>query len=160
MAVQGLKNNTKNDKLNTIWDNATQKLKNLLNEETFTQWITPVLPVSYDEKNFVLGVSDEIFLSWLQDNFGDMIATAVSKAAKKKLAIKFEVGHFLPEQKEEQKKKETAAKTNVSRKKSPKNCHNRHTFKNFVVGLRSEVRSIFLSALYKLLKVLKNSSCN
>ena len=63
MAVQGSKNTKNNDKLNTIWESATQQLKNLLNEETYTQWITPVLPVSHDEKNFVLGVSDEIFLS-------------------------------------------------------------------------------------------------
>ena len=77
--MQGLKNNTNNEKLNTIWESATKHLRKLLNEETYTQWIAPVLPVSYEKNSFVLGVSDEIFLSWLQDNFGDMIASSVSK---------------------------------------------------------------------------------
>jgi chromosomal replication initiator protein len=137
--VQGLKNNVKNEKLNTIWNDTTKQLKKLLNEETYAQWIIPVLPISYNGKEFVVGVSDEFFLSWLQHNFGEIIANSISKVAGQKIDLKFEVGHTRPEEatpREEKPKK--AQKSKKAQKRTPKNCHNRHTFNNFVVGPENE----------------------
>ena len=138
MAEQGLKKIENRDELNTIWDSATKQLKTLLNEETYAQWIIPVLPVSFDKKIFTLGVSDEFFLSWLQDNFGEIIANAVSTAVGKKTAVKFEVGHTRPEKQTATKAKKEIKKTKTTKKRSPKNCHDRHTFNNFVVGPENE----------------------
>ncbi len=138
MTEKGLKITKVNEKLNAVWASATKLLKKLLNEETYTQWIIPVLPVSFDDKKFVLGVSDEFFLSWLQDNFGEIIANAVSTAVGKKTTVTFEIGHTIPENKIATKAKKEIKKTTRSRKRKPKNCHNRHTFNNFVVGPENE----------------------
>jgi len=136
MAVKG-----KNNQLNIIWDKALQYLKGLLNEETFSKWITPVIPISIKEDSITLGVSDAFFISWLQDNFGDMILKALSCSAKKEITVYYEPGHVLPEIENENQKaisvKETR-KTVNREQQAAVNCHSRHTFKNFVVGPENE----------------------
>ena len=138
MSEKGLKKRVNIDKMNTIWDSATKQLKTLLNEETYAQWIIPVLPISFDDKKFVLGVSDEFFLSWLQDNFGEIITNAVSTAVGRKITVTFEIGHTRPEPKTETTAKKEIKKSKKTRKRTPKNCHDRHTFDNFVVGPENE----------------------
>lgn len=134
MAVKG-----KNNQLNIIWDNALQYLKRLLNEETFFQWITPIIPISIDEDVVTLGVSDAFFISWLQDNFGEIIINALSSSAERKITVRYEPGHLLPEKENDKIAKSTDAEKFASDKKQvTANCHIRHTFKNFVVGPENE----------------------
>ena len=136
MAVKG-----KNNQLNIIWDKALQYLKGLLNEETYSKWITPVIPVSIEKDVVTLGVSDAFFISWLKDNFGDMIINALSSSAEREITIKYEPGHVLPEIDKEHVERITSVenKTALAKKKqSAANCHSRHTFKNFVVGPENE----------------------
>ena len=129
----------KNNQLNHIWDKALQYLKELLNEETFTKWITPIIPIAIDKDVVTLGVSDAFFISWLQDNFGDIILNALSSSAERKITVCYEPGHLLPEIKEEKSPSEKEAKKAAEKKRQlAANCHIRHTFKNFVVGPENE----------------------
>jgi chromosomal replication initiator protein len=136
MAVKG-----KNNQLNIIWDKALQYLKDLLNEETFSKWITPVIPISFEKDVVVLGVSDAFFISWLQDNFGVMISKALSSSTGQEITVRYEPGHVLPEiEKDNKKAISTKEPQNAGAKRKPlaANCHSRHTFKNFVVGPENE----------------------
>lgn len=135
MAVKG-----KSNQLNIIWDNALQYLKELLNEEMFSKWITPIIPISIDKDIVTLGVSDAFFISWLQDNFGDMIINALTNGAGRPVKVHYEPGHILPEREKVEKAFfDSDLQNSATRNKlAAANCHIRHTFQNFVVGPENE----------------------
>lgn len=138
MAVKG-----KNNQLNLIWEKSLKYLQGLLNEETYKNWIIPIVPIAIDDEEVTLGVSDAFFISWLKDNFGDLIINAVSSSVQRPMKIKYEPGHIVkPEIIKEDKKTEStnkaSEKASSGKAKVTKNCHIRHTFKNFVIGPENE----------------------
>lgn len=131
----------KNNQLDIIWDKALQYLKGLLNEETYSKWIVPIIPVSIEKDVVVLGLSDAFFISWLKDNFGDMIVNALSSSAERQITVKYEPGHIVSEPTKSEKptgSSKTSSKQLSSDALSAANCHSRHTFKNFVIGPENE----------------------
>ena len=128
----------------SVWKDASRHLEGILNEETFSQWIAPIVPVSYDGDSMTLGVSDEFFLSWLQNNFADLIRTALFNSVGKDVSISYESGHFHENASDQPGSKNSGgskSKPASSRRSVPKrvgNCHGRHTFENLVVGPENE----------------------
>ena len=76
------------DKADKIWNEALANLRKVLNEETFTTWFKPIIALNLNDDELKLGVSDAFFVSWLEDNFSDMITNAVASGVGKKLKIK------------------------------------------------------------------------
>ncbi len=118
------------------WERASGHLRRLLNAETFESWINPIVPVSLDGDVLTLGVSDTFFISWLQDNFGELITNSISSVVKRPVSVKYEPGYLLAEnEKEPGQAPEPTAPVQMLK---ARNCHSRHTFKNFVVGPENE----------------------
>ena len=129
----------KMDKLEFIWIKALKQLRNVLNEETYATWLKPIVPLSLNDGIFKLGVSDAFFISWLQDNFNDMITSAISSAAGAPLKIEFEEG-YSQEQNTDMPKEELYVTPAQTKEQTPRaaNCHHKHTFSNFIVGPENE----------------------
>lgn len=57
----------------SMWDVAMQKLK-LISQDSYDNWFSKVTPLAFNENNvWELGVSDEFFGDWLNNNFGSML---------------------------------------------------------------------------------------
>ena len=134
-----------------VWKDAARRLKGILNDETYSQWIAPIHPISMEERKIKLGVSDEYFLSWLQDNFADLIHSALAKSAGRKLEIEYDFGHFSVEEEADSSTGGSAAVEAAADHSAPQKaprgrasakhitgCHGRHTFENLVVGPENE----------------------
>ena len=130
----------KSNNLINIWEKTLKQLQGFLNKETYNSWITPIIPISFDKDVVTLGVSDAFFISWLHDNFGDIIALALSSTIERPVTIKYEEGHFVPNAEESTTPamQETQEKRSERKPLPTANCHLRHTFKNFVVGPENE----------------------
>ena len=141
---QGSEKNRKKVELGTMWDGVREHLGNLLNEVTFQQWISPVVPLSATDLELRLGVTDEFFLEWLQNSFGELIKQAVKSTLGKDIEIVYETGHQIPEDAiEQQQTKNSNTEKTKSAKKSPSkikngNVSDRLTFSNYVVGPENE----------------------
>ncbi len=81
------------DNLLGIWEETSNKLRRLLNEDTFDRWIAGIVPLRMSGQTMELGVSNATFSEWLNANYKDLIATAVEEVAGKLFDIKFEAGH-------------------------------------------------------------------
>ncbi|MCK5843533.1 MAG: ATP-binding protein, partial [Victivallales bacterium] len=137
--IEKSENDGENFDSRLIWEDVRKHLKGVLSEDAFTQWIVPVLPLSLTKTEIRLGVSDELFQAWLQDNFGEMIKTSVKNCLGREIAVVYESGHQLPAadvsfepspEKVKVRNKSCAARN--------KNISNHHTFKDFVVGPENE----------------------
>ena len=99
-----------------------------------------IVPLSVDETTLRLGVSDDFFGEWLNDNFGEILAEAVREAAGATLKISVESGHSKPLPQASAPVEKEAAPENgpsIQTREIPStapNCNSRYTFENFVVG--------------------------
>lgn len=125
------------------WMKTCDILKKQICLETFDHWFQPIVPVNIDDKNIVLGVSDDFFASWFRDNYEDILSEALKKAVGYDLAINFELGYYpeeieTAEEIEESSSESSAANRTETERSAPEptipNCLSRHTFGNFVVG--------------------------
>jgi len=120
-----------------IWLSARDILRKRLNEDTYNRWIRSIQPLDYSkekENEFILGVSDDFFADWLEENFSEVIAEALREAAGEEIIFKFEVGHDLAEE-EQVVLEDTDEKTSEKPKfvEIP-NCNAKFTFNAFVIG--------------------------
>lgn len=79
------------------WQAARERLKELLNEDTFTRWIAGIVPVRMEGSKAVLGVSCGVFSDWLNCNYRDLIErTLRDVSGVLDLTVAFETGHEAP----------------------------------------------------------------
>ncbi len=122
----------------SVWQAATEHLREMLPQETYSQWIAPIVPLSVADGMVKLGVSDDIFMCWLQDNFTDVLLSALGRILGEEVSLDYELGHF-PAPPPETERQEKRGKSNSRRRYAGlENCHERHTFENLVVGPENE----------------------
>lgn len=124
-----------------IWRKSCEILKEKLSVCAFEQWFQCIIPVSIDDDEMALGVSDDFYAEWIQTNYGDVLNDAMEISAGKKLKISFKTGYEpqLPKESPSalvnKNNEKTQRQNQISRPaKTAPNCLERHTFENFVVG--------------------------
>ena len=122
-----------------LWEKAYAVIRNKIPQGTNLQWFESVVPVSLKDDSLVLGVSDEIIASWIENSYGELIAEGIAAAAGKELKFTIEEGHVKTPSAVEDECTETIPA--ISPAPEPKvvpaaapNCQAAFTFRNFVVG--------------------------
>ena len=122
-----------------LWEKACAVIRNKIPQDTYVQWFESVVPVRLQDDSLVLGVCDEMFASWFENSYGDLIAEGLSAAAGKVLKFAIEAGHVKSPPAVEDECTETIPA--ISPAPEPKvvptvapNCQAAFTFRNFVVG--------------------------
>lgn len=118
-----------------FWQNCASKLKEKMDAATFAMWIADIVPVRLEEKCLVLGVSENVFTDWLEENYGSLIASTAQEECGRKLKICFEKGYEpepAPVPKEETKPLRVAPAA-VSQS-SANRFNAKYTFDSFVIG--------------------------
>lgn len=116
-----------------LWKDASKVLGGMLNPDLFTRWFAPIKPIEINNGTLVLGVANEFYQIWLQDNFLSLVREAVNQSSKQPLQVRFAVSHELRESGQPsslgQTEKRTAARPALDIKLNP-----RFSFDSFVVG--------------------------
>ncbi|HUI07214.1 MAG TPA: chromosomal replication initiator protein DnaA [Verrucomicrobiae bacterium] len=119
-----------------LWRDASRVLQGMLNPELFNRWFAPIKPIETKDGTLVLGVANEFYQIWLQDNFLPVIREAVNHVAKHPLQVRFAVAQGGKEPIEPNKpariSKGPPTKPALDAKLNP-----RYTFESFVVGPNS-----------------------
>ncbi|NLF19470.1 MAG: chromosomal replication initiator protein DnaA [Lentisphaerae bacterium] len=80
-----------------LWQAARVRLREILNEDTFTRWIAGIVPVRREESKVVLGVSCGMFSDWLTLNYLELIERTLREVSGEAgLSVAFESGHEAP----------------------------------------------------------------
>ena len=77
----------------SVWDTACADLKQKMSDDTFDRWISPTIPVSYSEDVFELGVANNMFSIWLEENYKGLILESLTNVTGKKVSLKFSEGY-------------------------------------------------------------------
>jgi len=118
-----------------LWRDASKILQGMLNPELFNRWFAPIKPVEINQDALVLGVANEFYQIWLQDNFLPLIREAVNQVSRQPMQVRLAVSQGLKAPTELARptpvtpEKRGTAKTDLDAKLNPRN-----TFAGFVVG--------------------------
>src|SRR5271169_11640 len=78
-----------------IWRDASKILRGMLNPELFNRWFAPIRPVELNQDTLILGVANEFYQIWLQDNFLPLIREAVNQVSRQPLLVRLAVSQGL-----------------------------------------------------------------
>ncbi|NQU10967.1 chromosomal replication initiator protein DnaA [bacterium] len=74
-----------------LWRDASKILQGMLNPELFSRWFAPIHVVELRDQTLVLGVANEFYQIWLQDNFLPLIRDTVHQVAGSPVQVRFAV---------------------------------------------------------------------
>ena len=117
-----------------VWKEACKALQGMLNPDLFNRWFVPIKPMEVREGVLVLGVANEFYQIWLQDNFLPLVREAVNQSSKQPLQVRFTVAHGVKDLSTAPARATTIDKRGAGRPALDLKLNSRYTFDSFVVG--------------------------
>lgn len=75
----------------TIWEEAQQLLRGMLNTDIYNLWFLPVKATALEEETLTLEVANDFCEVWLKDNYLGLIHDVLAQATGQNLKVKFHV---------------------------------------------------------------------
>ena len=124
-----------------IWEDACKDLRTKMSDDTFSRWISPAIPVSFQSDTFELGVANNMFCIWLEDNYKPLIVDSLNAVTGMNVSLKLTEGYIPADEEPEVqpilKKQETKPVIKGEEADEPRyipGYNPRFTFGNYVVG--------------------------
>jgi chromosomal replication initiator protein len=108
----------------SLWTEVSARLRDALNESTFTTWFAEAEPVELSGESFVLAVPNDFTRAWIEDHFLGLIQAAVRETLESELPVRLAVREVDRSQQAEQ-----ASPARFAEGLNPK-----YTFDLFVIG--------------------------
>jgi chromosomal replication initiator protein len=74
-----------------LWTDVSSRLREALNETTYSTWFSQVSGVELDGQSFVIGVPNDFTREWIEGHFLDLIRAAVRDAGDAELRVRFQI---------------------------------------------------------------------
>ena len=126
-----------NSSVSELWSGACEHLSDLLHTDVYSRWISVIEPVSLDNNELLLGVDNDFYQTWLEDNYLPLIKDAVHSVYDGgELNISFCVKDEVPAlPRSEPKPIRKTIRERLSRRTRPETLLNpRFLFDTFIVG--------------------------
>ncbi|CAH2029825.1 chromosomal replication initiator protein DnaA [Trichlorobacter ammonificans] len=78
-----------NDPMHSTWTQAVSNLEKVIPPQNFSNWILPIQFAAFRDDTMLLSVPNQFFKEWLEDNYLELIRSALSVAADKNLTVEF-----------------------------------------------------------------------
>ena len=78
---------SKKDVMRTVWNQTATNLEKVISPQNYINWIQPIQYSHADDSSVVVSVPTQFFKEWLEDNYLDLINSALSITAEKNLSI-------------------------------------------------------------------------
>jgi chromosomal replication initiator protein len=75
----------------SLWTEVSSRLRDALNESTFTTWFTDTEPIELSGERFVLAVPNDFTRTWIEDHFLDLIQAGIRETLGSERAVRLAV---------------------------------------------------------------------
>lgn len=82
---------TETDSMLPIWNETVTNLEKVIPPQNYTNWIQPIQYSHNEGSTVFLNVPTQFFREWLEDNYVDLINSALSITAERNLSVSFSV---------------------------------------------------------------------
>jgi chromosomal replication initiator protein len=86
----------------SLWTEVSNRLRDALNESTFTTWFTDTEPIELSGERFVLAVPNDFTRAWIEDHFLDLIQAAIRETVGGERSVRLAVREVDPSPQPEQ----------------------------------------------------------
>jgi len=86
----------------SLWTEVSNRLRDALNESTFTTWFTDAEPIELSGERFVLAVPNDFTRTWIEDHFLDLIHAAIRETVGGERTVRLAVRELDQSQQPEQ----------------------------------------------------------
>lgn len=121
-----------------LWSEASRHLQKILHPDVYSRWIDVIEPVSLNDNVLILGVDNDFFQSWLEDNYLVLIQKAVNASTDNPTEIKFVIRSHatgaISEPVDPPKKKKSIREHFCKKTRSSTVLNPQFTFDSFVIG--------------------------
>ncbi len=121
-----------------IWDRACALLSEKLPKDVFERWIEVIAPMQLENDTLTLGVANDFYQTWLEENYLSLIGSALTATSGRKFAIRFAVDPTQIPLARKSENDDDAAVDNTPQPARSAHVGNAlnplYTFDNFVVG--------------------------
>ena len=126
-----------------VWNEAKQKIEQVLTPQTYRTWIKPVKFIDFDESSFILEVPNEFHKKEIKERYISLIRDVISGLAHENFEVELNVAdsYTEPEKKPDQLQDTRADFSAPDRVKSATfttSLNSRYTFDTFVCGSSNE----------------------
>lgn len=118
-----------------LWTRACTSLQDQLQPDIYSRWIEVIQAIGYDGHRLTLGVNNDFYQSWLEENYLPLIRDAVRAAAGHEVPIDFSITHreLMVEPADKKPRAILREKLTKAFRQEP-SLHVRYTFEEFIVG--------------------------
>jgi chromosomal replication initiator protein len=75
----------------SLWTEVSDRLRDALNESTFTTWFTDTEPIELSDERLVLAVPNDFTRTWIEDHFLDLVQAAIRETLGSERAVRLTV---------------------------------------------------------------------
>ncbi|MFP6907088.1 MAG: chromosomal replication initiator protein DnaA [Verrucomicrobiota bacterium] len=75
----------------TVWRDTCAVLKGTLSKDVFDRWISVIQPLKLTEKTLALGVANDFYHTWLEDNYIPLISSAFTSVTGREVRVSLTV---------------------------------------------------------------------
>ena len=79
------------DNCHEIWQKASACLRELVEASDYDRWLASIVPLRQEGRTLVLGLPGTLWVTWVSDNFGDVIEQAIQRSTGLKLKVVFDI---------------------------------------------------------------------
>jgi chromosomal replication initiator protein len=108
----------------SLWTEVSNRLRDTLNESTFTTWFADTEPIELSGERFVLAVPNDFTRTWIEDHFLDLIQAAIRETLESERTVRLAVRELDPSPQPEQ----------VAPARFGEGLNPKYTFDLFVIG--------------------------
>jgi chromosomal replication initiator protein len=108
----------------SLWTEVSNRLRDALNESTFTTWFADTEPIELSGERFVLAVPNDFTRTWIEDHFLDLIQAAIRETLESERTVRLAVREVDPSPQPEQ----------VAPARFGEGLNPKYTFDLFVIG--------------------------
>ena len=77
-----------------IWDDASRRLRDTLNETTYETWFAAARPVALRDDSFVLVVPNDFTRNWIESHFLGLLSASVRDALGREVRVSLEIAEL------------------------------------------------------------------
>ncbi len=116
-----------------LWDKACLRLQEILQPDIYARWIDVIEAVSLESGILTLGVDNDFYQTWLEDNYVPLIKNALASIHGSELEIAFQVEHRPAPVVSETPKKRKTVRDRLPNRAAPALIP-KFTFDSFIIG--------------------------
>ncbi|MGM0414418.1 MAG: chromosomal replication initiator protein DnaA [Bacillota bacterium] len=122
-------------KLNDIWEESLERIKEQLSNPSFKTWFSDTEPIKIKNNTLQLKVPNDFIKDWISSRYQDLIIETIEEITDTELNLEFLTPEEIKETKEDKKTTNHNTKNKIKSNNQIKNGINpKYTFDTFVVG--------------------------